>query len=525
MFRLTRVQARRPLGAFRRWASTTPPTKPRRSFFAQAMRTLGIVTVGGAAIITGAVIQATWLPEQQPVDKGREKLVILGSGWATVGVLTNLDTSLYDVTVVSPRNYFLYTPLLPSCATGLVEIRSLMEPTRQILRRKNTLSTFIEGEAFKVDPHRKTVAVKVNDRGEGIPTAISEIPYDKLVIGVGSDVATFGIPGIHENACFMKEVEDAQSLRKRIMDCVEAASFPGIDPEVRKRLLHTVVVGGGPTGVEVAGEIHDFFEQDLRKLNPPAAEEFKVTLVEALPSVLSSFTKNLIDYTRDTLEAERIDVLTKTMVKKVTEDTCYADRTLPTGEKQELQIPYGVFIWAGGNAVRPVVKDLFSVIPEQNTARRGLFVDEYLRVKGTDDIWAVGDCAVAGLAPTAQAASQEGLYIGNFLNKRAQRLIIEDSVRAETDPEKQKKLQSKFKRVAIDEKFQYTHHGALAYIGAEKAVADLSFLGIKFSLGGTGTYFFWRGAYLSYCLSLRNRLLVALDWIKVKVFGRDVSRE
>lgn len=490
------------------------------------MRALGVITATGTLIITGSIIQATWLPDQKPPDSTKEKLVVLGSGWGAVGVLTNLDTSLYDVTVISPRNYFLYTPLLPSSATGLVEIRSLMEPTRYVLRKKETASRFIEGEASKIDPHRKTVAVEVKKpQGEGILSATTEIPYDKLVIAVGSDVNTFGIPGIPENACFMKEVEDAQNLRKRIMDCVEAASFPGINPEERKRLLHTVVVGGGPTGVEVAGEIHDFFEQDLRKLNPEAVADFRVTLIEALPSVLSMFTKNLIDYTRETLEAERIEVMTKTMVNKVTEDTCYADKTLANGDKEQVALPYGVFVWAGGNAVRPVVKSLFGVIPEQNTARRGLFVDEYLRVKGTDDIWAIGDCAIAGLAPTAQAASQEGLYLGKFLNTQGQRVEIEQNIRDATDPAEKEKLQRRYRRVAIDEKFQYTHHGALAYIGAEKAVADLSILGIKFSLGGTATYFFWRGAYLSYCLSLRNRLLVALDWVKVKIFGRDVSRE
>src|ERR1700761_3073602 len=121
-----------------------------------------------------------------------------------------------------------------------------------------------------------------------------------------------GIPGVRENSLFLKEVGDAQMIRKRIMDCCETATFKDQKPDEIKRLLHMVVVGGGPTGVEFAGELQDFFESDLRKWIPEITDNFHVTLVEALPNVLPMFSKQLIDYTEKTFNEEKITIRTKT---------------------------------------------------------------------------------------------------------------------------------------------------------------------------------------------------------------------
>ena len=413
-----------------------------------------------------------------------------------------------------------------------------MEPIRSILRHKNATVKFYEAEATKIDHEKKLVYINDESDVKG-DTSSTEVPYDMLVVGVGAENATFGIQGVKEHSCFLKEVGDAQKIRKRIMDCVETASFKDQSPEERKRLLHMVVVGGGPTGVEFAGELQDFFQEDLRKWVPEIQDNFHVTLVEALPKVLPMFSQQLIDYTESTFKEEKISIRTNTMVKKVGERTIEAQYKDKAGNTVNEEIPYGLLVWATGNAVRPVVKDLMSQIPAQKDSRRGLAVNEYLVVNGTENIWAVGDCAIANYAPTAQVASQEGAFLARMFNALAKTeainnelAVLSEKQAKETDKEKRtgilseiKALQKNLRRVKQIAPFQYSHQGSLAYIGSERAVADISWLSGNFASGGTMTYIFWKSAYLNMCFSTRNRVLVLLDWTKAKLFGRDVSRE
>ncbi|CAF9930884.1 MAG: External alternative NADH-ubiquinone oxidoreductase mitochondrial [Gomphillus americanus] len=475
--------------------------------------------------------------EQIEQDPRKKTLVILGTGWGSVSLLKKIDTENYNVIVVSPRNYFLFTPLLPSCTTGTIEHRSIMEPIRNILRHKGAQVKYYEAECTKIDYARKVVVINDESEIKGA-TSATEVPFDMLVVGVGAENATFGIPGVREHGLFLKEVGDAQAIRKRIMDCVETASFKDQSDEERKRLLHMVVVGGGPTGVEFAGELQDFFAQDLKTWIPDIADHFHVTLVEALPNVLPMFSKQLIDYTESTFKEESITIQTKTMVKNVTDKYIEAESTGPDGKKKLEQIPYGLLVWATGNALRPVVKDLMSQIPAQKDSRRGLAVNEYLVVKGCENVWAIGDCAIANYAPTAQVASQEGAFLARLFNSLAKTQEINEKLaelsetQAVAKPEERteifneiKDLQKRLRRVKQIGPFEYSHQGSLAYIGSEKAVADVSWLRGNFASGGTWTYLFWKSAYLSMCFSTRNRILVCVDWIKSSIFGRDVSRE
>lgn len=360
-----------------------------------AWRLTYVSAIAGSIYLAYGVYELRNPDEQLVPDPSKKNLVILGSGWGAVSLLKKLDTENYNVTVISPRNYFLFTPLLPSCTTGTVEHRSIMEPIRSIIRHKKAAVKFYEAEATKIDPERKTVLINDNSDIKG-DTSTTEVPYDMLVISVGAENATFGIPGVREHSCFLKEIGDAQQIRKKIMDCVETATFKDQTPEEVERLLHMVVVGGGPTGVEFAGELQDFFDQDIKKWVPEISDKFRVTLIEALPNVLPMFSKQLIDYTESTFKEEKITIKTKTAVKKVTEKTVEAEATGPDGKKVTEVMPYGLLVWATGNAVRPIVKDLMSQIPAQKDSRRGLAVNEYLVVQGTKDIWATGDCAVAG---------------------------------------------------------------------------------------------------------------------------------
>ncbi|EON64010.1 NADH dehydrogenase [Coniosporium apollinis CBS 100218] len=518
----------------------TKATVKRRGFkfFKWLWRATYLSAIGGLIYVGYGIFEMRHPPDQVDPDPSKKTLVILGTGWGSVSLLKKLDTENYNVVVISPRNYFLFTPLLPSCTTGTIEHRSIMEPVRNFLRHKKAAVKFYEAEATKIDYEKKVVYINDESEIKGDVTS-TEVPFDMLVVGVGAENATFGIPGVREHALFLKEVNDAQAIRKRIMDCCETATFKNQDPEEIKRLLHMVVVGGGPTGVEFAGELQDFFNNDLKKWIPDITDNFHVTLVEALPNVLPMFSKQLIDYTEKTFKEETITIRTKTMVKNVTDKYIEAESAGPDGKKQLEKIPYGLLVWATGNAVRPVVKDLMSQIPAQKDSRRGLAVNEYLVVKGTENIWAVGDCAVANYAPTAQVASQEGAFLARLFNQMAKTEALESRLKElseaqETAPNKQardevftniKELQRQLRRVKQIGPFEYSHQGSLAYIGSEKAVADISWLTGNFATGGTLTYFFWRSAYLSMCFSTRNRILVIMDWVKAKLFGRDVSRE
>ena len=243
------------------------------------------------------------------------------------------------------------------------------------------------------------------------------------------------------------------------------------------------------------------------------------------------------------------------MVKKVTDTTIEAEVTNPDGSKTLEVLPYGLLVWATGNALRPIVKDLMSQIPAQKDSRRGLAVDEYLLVQGTDDIYAVGDCAIANYAPTAQVASQEGAFLARLFNSRGrtealqQELATLREMKASGHPTPDidgeiSTRESQLRRVKQIGPFHYTHQGSLAYIGSEKAVADVSWFNQNLASAGSVTYVFWRSAYISMAFSsklmipklmwsvpmltqpsARNKMLVILDWIKTRMFGRDVSRE
>lgn len=274
------------------------------------------------------------------------------------------------------------------------------------------------------------------------------------------------------------------------------------------------------------------------------------------------FSKQLIEYTESSFKEEKITIRTKTMVKKVTDKYIEAEVTKPDGTKELEKIPYGLLVWATGNAVRNVVKDLMSQIPAQQNSRRGLAVNEFLVVNGTENIWAVGDCAITNYAPTAQVASQEGAFLARLFNTMAKTEALENELKklsvaqqeAKNDEARNeifaeiKERQRQLRRTKQIGPFQYSHQGSLAYIGKERAVADISWVSGNIASGGTMTYLFWRSAYLSMVFSgesslplsfsslpfkymklmtgiARNRILVATDWIKAKIFGRDVSRE
>ncbi|KAJ1829204.1 NADH:ubiquinone oxidoreductase [Coemansia sp. RSA 2599] len=457
---------------------------------------------------------STILPSaEQPAIKKKKTLTLLGTGWGSTTILKNLDTDKFDVVVVSPRNYFLFTPLLPSCTVGTTENRSIMEPIRHIVGRHGKNIRFYEAQCSDIDMAAKELVLERSvdkDNGDSAAThavtSTTRINYDYLVVGVGGTYNTFGTPGVQEHALFLKEMGDASKIRRRLKDTIEKASFDSISEQERSRLLHMVVVGGGPTGVEFAGELHDLIEEDLSKWVPELAKQVKITLIEALPNVLPSFDKKLVTYTQQMFKKNGIQLMTSTAVKEVKESTLVV-RDANTG--LETEIPYGTIVWAAGIRAREFAHTLRSKVPEIQNNGRGLIIDDYLRVKGTPNIWALGDCTVSKNAPLAQVASQQGKWLAKALNSMAK---------------DEQQLEDAYSRIERSVKpFVYSSNGSLAYIGGERAIAEIPMFNKSITAGGPLASLFWK----SYCLwelfSVRSSMSVATDWIKRSIFGRHIS--
>ncbi|KAI6044556.1 NDE2, mitochondrial external NADH dehydrogenase [Pisolithus marmoratus] len=488
-------QLARPLSIYQ---NSSPAGNKWRGFL-QMLGRVTLVTVVGAAGTFWYITYKDRNPGPQlPFDPSKKTLVILGSGWGATSLLKGLDTTDYNTIVISPKNFFLFTPLLPSVAVGTVGAKSVLQPTRYVARHKARQVSVIEAEATNVDSINKTVTFTDTSPLRPLePTRT--IPYDYLVYAVGAETQTFGIPGVKERACFMKEIADAEQMQARFLDCIETAAFPGTSEEEKRRLLHMVVVGGGPTGIEMAGELHDFLEEDLKSWYPELHPYVRITLVEALPSVLPSFSKELIAYTERTFKESKIDILTGTMVKGVSEGSV----RLKPKDSGEHDLACGLVVWAAGNKARDITRNLMAQLPEHQTNKRGILVDDHLRMLGAPSIFAIGDCTATSYAPTAQVASQEGAYLARLF-----KLIA-----------KKDDLARQIERIKL-KPFHYSHQGSLAYIGSDKAIAELPIFGREWSSGGVATFLFWRSAYISTLFSLRNRALVAGDWMRTKFFGR-----
>ncbi|CAM8928619.1 unnamed protein product [Rhodiola kirilowii] len=318
----------------------------------------------------------------------KKKVVVLGTGWAGTSFLKSLKSDRYDVEVVSPRNYFAFTPLLPSVTCGTVEARSIVEPIRNIVRKKGLDAKFTEAECFKIDPVAKKVYCRASPHKKVEAKEEFTVDYDYLVIAMGARSNTFNTPGVVENCHFLKEIEDGQRIRRSVINCFEKASLPNLTDEERKKILHFVVVGGGPTGVEFAAELHDLVTEDLAKLYPAVKDFVKITLLEAADHILNMFDKRITDFAEQKFSRDGIDLKTGSMVVKVT-DKEISTKERATGELKS--VPYGMVVWSTGIGTRPVVAEFMKQIGQNN--RRALATDEWLRVEGCDNIYALGDCA------------------------------------------------------------------------------------------------------------------------------------
>ena len=411
----------------------------------------------------------------EPAPAGR-RLVVLGSGFAGYSLLYRLDRRSWDVTCIAPRNYFLFYPLLASATVGTVELRSILEP---VPRRLHDLR-FVEAAAEAIDLDARRVHCRGVVRGDPFT-----LDYDLLVVAVGAAVADYGVPGVAAHALPLKSAEDARAIRRGVLACLAAAEVPGLPAEEVRRRLTFVVCGGGPTGVEVAAEIWDLVEGEVRRSMPALAAAARVVLVEALDRLLTGFDGALSRYARDHFLREGIDVRLSARVAAVEPHRVrLADGSV---------IDCGLVIWAGGNAPLPLVGELGEPVDE----RGRLLVDAGLRLVERPEVYAIGDCAaVAGqpLPATAQVAQQEGRYLARALDRRRRGRPVPP--------------------------FRFRSAGMLAYVGAGRALADLP--SVKWS--GRTAWLLWRSIYLTKLVSPANKVKVLFDWFKARAFGRDLSR-
>ncbi|KAL7086855.1 hypothetical protein ACP275_13G028000 [Erythranthe tilingii] len=320
--------------------------------------------------------------------KRRKRVLVLGTGWAGTSFLKDLDISTYDVQVISPRNYFAFTPLLPSVTCGTVDARSIVEPIRNIIKKRDGEIKYWEAECLKVDHESKKVLCRSNIDSNLAGSNEFSLEYDYLVIAIGAQVNTFDTPGVLEHCHFLKEVEDAQRIRKTVIDCFEKAVLPSLTDEERKTNLHFVIVGGGPTGVEFAAELHDFVHKDLVNLYPSVKDLVSISVIQSGDHILNTFDERISSFAEEKFQRDAIQVLTGHRVLSVSERMIDM-KAKSTG--QNVSIPHGMVVWSTGVGTRPVVKDFMEQIGQGY--RRVLATDEWLQVKGCDDVYALGDCA------------------------------------------------------------------------------------------------------------------------------------
>ncbi|KAI8340440.1 pyridine nucleotide-disulfide oxidoreductase-domain-containing protein [Chlamydoabsidia padenii] len=341
--------------------------------------------------------------DNNPLEKDKPRLVIIGSGWGAVSVIKSLDKNKYNVTVISENNYFLFTPLLPCATVGTLELRSLLEPIRKIAARVG--GHFLEGRAVDVDLENKMVEViqTADMNGHNMDDNSDTknrfyVPYDKLVVAVGATSISHGVEGL-EHTVKLKTIRDAVNVRRKLMSNVEMASLPTVTPEERKKLLSFVIIGGGPTGIEFAAEVNDWVEEDFIKWFPKSMrDDISLTIIQSRDHILNTFDSEISDYAENRFKRKNVNVVTNARVIRIEKDkVIYRPKSFGgdgSVQPDEMEMDAGLCLWSTGIAMTPFAQRLADQLEAQKH-QRVLLTDEYLCVQGVPDhsIYALGDCA------------------------------------------------------------------------------------------------------------------------------------
>jgi NADH dehydrogenase FAD-containing subunit len=405
----------------------------------------------------------------------------------------------------------VFTPLLAGTAVGTLEFRTAMESSHGLPGVE-----VIRGWGNGWDPARKLLNIEgIREDGD----TIFDVPYDKLIVTVGAYAQTFGTPGVTEHAFFLKDVNDARRIRCRILQRFEEAALPTSTPEDQARLLHFAIVGGGPTGIEFAAELHDLLVDDMKKVYPDLVEKASITVYDVAPVILGMFDKRLQIYAQNVFKRHGIRVATNHHVLEVQKDAVVT--------KEDGRVPVGMVVWSTGLATNPFVKttmgNAFKLYPDDPKAEElqvakskkagQVLVDTHLRVlaapaaegaqpKPLDDVFALGDCAAVAnqcLPATAQVANQQAKWLARALNNAA-KTKAEHAVPARPG--------AALVDISDAPEFKFRSLGIMAYLGGWKAITQTGKRDIK----GRLAWLLWRTAYVTKSVSWRNRILIPIYW-------------
>ncbi len=392
----------------------------------------------------------------------KPKVVIIGAGFGGLEAARALRKADAEITVIDRHNHHTFQPLLYQVATAVISPADIAWPVRSILRRQQNASVML-GTITGIDTKAHIVHADT-----------IELPYDYLVIATGVTHSYFGHDDWQHAAPGLKTLTDATKIRSRVLLSFERAELAKSE-EDRKRLMTFVIVGGGPTGVEMAGAIAEIARQtlrfDFRHIDPRTA---RILLIEAGPRILPAFPEELSAYAERSLRKMGVEVMTSTIVTQVRRDG------VSLGERQ---VSSEAIVWAAGVKASPAASWLGA---EADRAGR-IKVRDDLTVPGHPEIFAVGDTAtmpspVPGIAP---AAKQMGKHAGRAIAARISG--------GGTTPSP----------------FVYRHAGDLATIGRKSAVVKLN----KLKLTGFTGWLFWSVAHIYFLIGIRNRLMVAMTWL------------
>ncbi|NKB96144.1 NAD(P)/FAD-dependent oxidoreductase [Ochrobactrum intermedium] len=404
-------------------------------------------------------------------------LVVVGAGFGGLQLIHDLKNVNVRITLIDQRNHHLFQPLLYQVATTILATSEIAWPIRHLFRDRTEVTTLL-GTVTDVDTERRQVQLENG----------TEISYDMLVLATGARHAYFGNDQWEALAPGLKALEDATTIRRRLLLAFERAERE-TDEAKRKALLTFAIVGGGPTGVELAGIIAELAKQtiwpEFRNID---TRQTRVMLLEAGPRILAAFPEDLSDYALRALEKLGVEVRLGIPVKDITAEG------VTVGEEF---IPCRTAIWAAGVAASPAATWLGA---ESDRAGR-VKVLSNLNVPGHDDIFVIGDTAwvegpdgkpVPGIAP---AAKQQGAYVATVIKKR---------IEGQTPPMP----------------FRYKHQGNLATIGRGAAVVDMG----RFKLKGIIAWWFWGIAHIFFLIGTRSRAAVAWSWLWTYISGQHSAR-
>jgi NADH:ubiquinone reductase (H+-translocating) len=453
------------------------------SSFARSMLG-GVVTMLAALLgyLAGAPLVTMWRSRSWKNEPERPvRVVVVGGGFAGLDAALGLDRVLgysdrLELTLIDRKNYFLFPPLLPSVSVGAIETRQVTYPFRRIFEATNI--RFKKETVERIDLERRVIVSKVDVDRDAVSGTLrvrhDETPFDYLVLAPGSTTQTFGTPGT-EHAFFMRELGDAIALRNHIIDCFETAAR-GASPEAARAMLRFVVIGAGPTGVEVASEVRDLVDQVLLPRYPELARELvEVVLVDSGERVLGGWNDAVALAAERQLAELGVRVLHGARVAAIGTDSVRM--------KDGSELATRTACWCAGVAASPLLAKTGLPLERGQVA-----VGPDCRVPSYDNVFVLGDAAKClgangrPLPPLGQVAFQQGAQTA----KNLVRLLRGDRTRD----------------------FRYFDFGQLVSVGHQYAAVRL--LGVR--LTGFIAWFVWRSLYLGKLVGFGNKIRVMLDW-------------